>query len=169
MAADEDGGVLHQLLPLDPGQRTDLLPPHHLSLVHLPSVVLVEYLNIWKFDKITIISSIKSIRILLACWPTDSFPTFSLPLTCASTTKALWWKIWATGYFNIEIFHHIFDTEYLFCLLILVLANYLNSKRIYIFKYWLPLDHKYISREGTAERCCFLVWRMGAGVRQSKK
>ena len=45
MADDEDGGVFHQLLPLDPGQRTDLLPPHRLSLVHLPSVVLVIYLN----------------------------------------------------------------------------------------------------------------------------
>merc|ERR1712032_200764 len=45
VADDEDGGVFHQLLPLDLGQRTDLLPPHCLSLVHLPSVVLVISLN----------------------------------------------------------------------------------------------------------------------------
>ena len=39
VADDEDGDLLHQLLPAHPGQRPDLLLPHDLSLVHLPGVV----------------------------------------------------------------------------------------------------------------------------------
>ena len=78
MADDEDGGVFHQLLPLDLGQRTDLLPPHCLSLVHLPSVVLVIYLNTRSLGARATVAQNRGSWGHFRFWPYSSFLLFSL-------------------------------------------------------------------------------------------